>query len=338
MSSGTIVVPAVRFLDYISYLTPLFPKGSSTVPIGIDVTGNILTLTCTQGCYFQSTIEISNADNIVKTATVLYCNVTEFVPSVGELYLEFLPFGLKVSGSGFDVVFPHAYSLINKVKFPDVDYETIPTTGYTAGLKYLLNMNLSSIYMSEKPIHIYRDVSVLKYPSMYVQVRTVGLPFYGTVTPEHVKLICRFAGTEVYADNPDYLLFRRNDSYLQVPRKTLSEENTFLRNMEGLSDPVTLDFDKYLERLRVMNKVGKANVNLALHKEGLSTSVSFDNITLTDHINKTDSEVVKAFHLPMAVWLSVVKACGSGYVQILYRSDVVCLRTQYIIILVRVLA
>lgn len=339
MSTGTVIVTAGRFKEFLSDLTPLFPKGSKTIPIGVEVIGNMMTLTCTQGCFYQTILDVNNLDNASHQATILYCNILDFIPTVGDVRLTFSPAGLRLFGEGFDITLPNGYSLVKTIDFPTEDYTPITTGSYIPGLKNLVDMNLSGIYMYEKPITIYRNTAVLKYPNLYAMVKTDSLPFYGVITPEHAKLLCRFGGTSVNDKEPESLIFRRGTSILEIPRKTVNEENNFLSLMEGLSEPININFDSYLERLRTMAKIGeKGHCKLTLFEDGLKTSVNANSIVLADAIGKCGGKLLHVFELPLSMWVMLVKAAGSGQVQILYRSDVVCLRTQSIIMLIRVLA
>ena len=88
-----------------------------------------------------------------------------------------------------------------------------------------------------------------------------------------------------------------------------------------------------------MSKLGDVTYcKLTLFEDGMRTEVSSTAFTLTDYIGKCSGEILGVFKLPLSMWMTMVRAAGSGKVQILYRSDVICLRTQFVIMLTRVLA
>lgn len=339
MSAGTVTIKAINLVDFVSSIISLFPKGSTTIPIGVSLGGDTITFTCTTGCYYQAEYDVSNPDNVSKSMTVMFCNIVDYLPTIEDIAISFQSRAMNISGAGFEISLPMGYSLVNKLDFTGYQFETIVGKQYIAALKDLMSLNLSGIYMHEVPVNIYRNVSVIKYPNLMAMSRTEGLTFSGSIIPDHVKLLCKFSGGEVCDSDEDSLIFRRGNSYLQLPRKRLYEENTFLRQMEGLSEPYNISFSGYINRLRAMSKLGNnAKCKLVLLNDGLKTTVSTNSIVLTDKIGKCQDKVVKTFELPITVWSMIVKALGNGTVQILYRGDVLCLRTQYLIILTRALA
>lgn len=339
MSAGTVTIKAVNLVDFVSSIISLFPKGSTTLPIGVTIEGDTITFTCTTGCYYQAEYAINNPNNVSKSMTILFCNIVDYLPTTDEIAITFQSRSMEFSGAGFEISLSTGYSLVNKLDFSRYQFETIVGKQYIAALKDLMSLNLSSIYMHEVPVSIYRNVSVIKYPNLMAMSKTDGLTFSGSIIPDHVKLLCKFSGDEVCDTDEDSLIFRRGNSYLQLPRKKLYEENNFLRMMEGLSEPYNLSFTGYINRLRAMGKLGtNAKCKLVLLNDGLKTTVSTNSITLTDKIGKCQDSVVKTFEMPITVWSMIVKALGNGTVQILYRGDVLCLRTQYLIILTRALA
>lgn len=337
MSSG-ITVRAYVLRKALSDVSPLFPSGSHTIPMLFKLSGSDLTICCTTGCIYVNTLEVSNPDNENWEITVIYKNLLDFIAKEGQVTLSHAPHGLDLSNASFAVTLPAGYSVITPPELPNVGYRDVTHTGYIPGLDKLVNMGLGNLYSVDKPIHMYGQVSVLKFPNVQVQARTPGLDVNALMAPEHVKLLTRFNPEAWYTNNMDILILRRDRAYLELPIEAVREENNFVKQMDGLSEPVTIDLDGYLDKLRSMSKVSpRGRCKLVILNTGLETTVSQDNLTLSTYIGSRDGKVLSATYLPVPLWLSMVKAADGTQAQVLYKGDIVCLRTQAIIILARAL-
>lgn len=337
MSSGVSVGTFV-LRKALGDISPLFPSGTHTVPVLFQLRGNALLMACTTGCLYINTLSVSNTDNESWEATVVYKNLLDFLPKDGSVTITHAPFGLNFRGEGCSIDLPVGYSIITPPEIPNGDYADVTSNGYVSGLRYLIGMNLGTLYAADKPINLYGDIAVLKYPNIQIQVRTPGLGLFATLAVEHVRLLMRFEPEEWYTNNVDMLVLKRKQAYLELPMEPISEENKFVELLAGMSDPITLDFEHYLDKLRSMQKTSaRGRCKLVLRESGLTTSVSHENITISTTMGDEESKVVSTLYMPMDLWLAMVRAAGSGKAQVLFREDVLCLRTQAIIIVVRAL-
>lgn len=319
-------------------INPLIPKGAKDMAVLFELKGSTLTIAHTTGCVYKSELAVSNPENSIETAIVMYKNLSDFIPNNGEIDIEIEAFGITLSDEDFTIQLPRGYSEIHLPDFPDVSYTTIETNTFTQGLLDLLNLGLANLYSVDKPIHVYGDISVLKYPNMQAQARTQGLPFKGLITPEHAKLLARFHPQEFYTDGTETLYMRKQGAYLVLPIQPLIEDNNFLNLMSRVDNPVTLSFDKYVDQVRSMAKLGKKLVcTITIYSDGILTKASADNVSIEAKTNVIGGEVLKVVQLPIDLWLALLKVVGNGKAQILYGEDCICLRTYSIILLVRAL-
>ncbi|MCM1218882.1 MAG: hypothetical protein NC548_30740 [Lachnospiraceae bacterium] len=338
MSSG-LTVGIWKFRQALSAIVPLFPSGTHVVPVLFRLSNEDLLLVCTSGCVYSDTLTVSNPDNENWEVTVMYKNLLDVLPTDGQLNIMYTSFGIELVGGSCTVQLPKGYSIITPPKFPDSGYTRIPESSlFRNGLRTLVGMGLGSLYLQDKPVHLYGQVALLKYPNVQVQVRVPGLDMYMMLAPEHVKMLSGFNPSEWYTNGVDTLILKRDGAYLEMPMEPLHEENHFVELLNGMSVPVTLDLEHYLDKLRSMSKANpRGRCKLVIREKGLTTSVSQDNITIETTIGDIGSKVINAVYIPMPLWLTMVKAAGSNMAQILYQGDVICLRTNAIIIVAHAL-
>lgn len=338
--STELTVNSKALLQALNVISYLIPKGINTVPLGVTLKDNVLRLTCKAGCIYTNDITVENMDNKEYSISVLYHNIVPLVPTSGNMCLEFTQAGLSMHNDYFETLLPVGYSIVTEVddKIKCGYFQPVSNQAYKVGISKLLNMNLDKLYERVKPIYVFRDISVLKYPNVHVQVRTTGLPFTGILDIEHAKLIEKFDPSEVCSQNRDMLVLRNENAYLQLPINSNVGENTFTKLMDDLANPVTLDLTGYLERMRNASKLApKASCRITLYESGLKSTISVENVTTSISTGDTTTKVVQVVTLPIQVWLTFLKAVGSGMVQFLSGGQKLCMRTQSIIILAHVI-
>lgn len=322
----------------LSDLTPLFSKGSSIVPVGFSVNKSVLTIVCNNKCSYLNSIELDEEVIGVQEVVVQYKNILDYLPNTGTIDIEIQSNGIYLSNESVSLTLPAGYSEYKTIETKGLNFKPIVSTGYLSGLKALLNCNLVSLTKMEKPITVYQQLSVVKYPQLLVQARTMGLPFSGVFTPELINLIVKFQPTEVCDDSPTFVLFKRKDAYLQVSREPVTSANNFMDYMKDLSDPIQFDMQGYAEKVRCMTKLGNnCECTVVLHSNGLSSSITQEGVTVSNKLGDCNSEVKKVFKLPIGIWNLCIRALEDSTAQILYGGDKVCLRTQSIIIIARVM-
>lgn len=319
----------------LSQIVPLVPKGTMYVPLGLHVHNNLLVVTCLQGCVFQSHIPVDS--NEIMSASIMYRDVTPLLPRSGDVTLKFATNFLELAASGVSVSFSSSYSVVAEQEFEEYDYTDMLSEDYLYNLRTLLGMNLDSIYKAVKPIHSYGKVSLLKFPNTIVQVRTSGLPINCTLDAEHVKLLLRFRPTKVHRDG-FMITFLNNSAVLQLPCKDNVDGNNFTDMLTDLGEPIVLNIDGYLEKVRNLSKaLPKGKCTIVVHKEGVNTKLSADNTHANVSVGDAHSEVLQVVSLPTQIWLAFLKALGNSKIQILVGGGKLCLRNNSLVILTRVL-
>lgn len=337
MSAG-IRVSAYILRKVLNDISPLFPTGTHTIPVLFKAVGSELTIACTTGCNYLNTIAVHNEDNLHWETTVSYKNLLDFIKD-GMITVEQTQFGLDIVGDDFKVQLPVAYSTVTIPKLEDVSYNLVDSKGYLSGFRNLLNMGLAQVLSAEKPIHVYSGVSVLRYPNIQAQVRTPGFDCTMVIAPEHAKLLVRFEPEEyAFSKTDSALLLRRQNATLALPISMQREENHFTEFLQGMSEPVTVQMGGFLVRLRSMSKLSpRGRVKLVIRESGVEASVQNDNAVISTALGDIESKVLTALHVPMPLFLAMVKVIGDSTAQFLYKEDLLCLRTQFIIIVTRAL-
>ena len=335
MSSGILIdVKVLR--SCLEDLRPMFGKGNNLIPVLFKVKGNTLTVCCTSGCVYVNKLPITNESGISTELTAQYRNILDFLPKLGIVNLAIESYGLVISGEGTQIQLPVGYSIITEpesynVSFIDVDARTFPV-----GINSLLNIGLSGIYKVEKPFNIYGNISVIKYPNVIAQARTPGLSVGVTLTQDYAKLLSKFNPDKVYSNGVDSLVLKRDSATLELPAEPLKEENDFLKYMEGLSVPIRLNVEHYVDRLRNMNNLGNnVRAKITIFDDGVRVTAEQDNVSIAYDLGDCSGKLQRVFYLPMLLYMSVVKALGNTTVEFLYGKEILCLRSPSLIIIAR---
>ena len=333
--STVVDVKACDLRKCLQYLNPLFPKGTIEVPLGVNLSKGVLTITCQTSCIFQAKLQCDSED--AASCTVIYfstiCNI---LPSEGFISFEFIPSGLLLTGTDFEVTLPLGYSTIGVYDFGEHYYQNIVSKDYISTCTSILNMGLDKLYAKPKPISIHKDISVLKYPNTWVQIRSIGLPFACMLDPAHLQMLCKFEPTKVSSDEHDALILVNDYATVKMPCKSDIEDSKIKDFVYKCDKVVNVNLEGYLDKLRSASKFdAKLKCRITLYEEGVKTTLSLSNVTMSVGSGNLQSKVLTTFHLPLQVWLSFVKALGNGLVQLLYGGDIICMRNQSLIILTR---
>lgn len=330
-------VSCVSLRDCLSNLLPLFDKGSAIIPVGLKIQNNELTVICNNKCSFKDIIPVECDESGYAEVVIQYKNIIDYLPNIGSVEFEINNRGLFINHPDVSLTLPAGYSEYKELNISGLEFKPIVSTGYLSGLRCLLNFNLSSITKMEKPITVYQQLSVIKYPQLVAQTRTLGLPFSGVFTPDLINLMVKFQPTEVCDDNPACVTLKRNKAYLQIPREVVNADNNFMSYMTDLQNPIQLNFEGLNDKLRCMAKLGTGlECHVTIHEKGLSCSVLKEGTSITSKIGDCSSGVSHVFKIPLSIWNICVRALDSDTAQILYGGGKVCLRTQSIIIITRV--
>lgn len=333
--SAKLKLQAKDLKQCFSSLSLIAAKGSQLTPVSLKLANNKLTFTCLQGCVVQSTLEVNCGDSL--DIVFMYYDVTPVLPSVDEVYLEIDNDHLSVSGPTFSCAFPNGYGDPVTYDFSDCSYTKFGDSSYLDGLKTVMGMGLDKLYGKTVPLSVYGDVTVLKHACCYVQTRTIGLPFTAQIEAEHAKIITKLLPWEVSTSQKDTLVFRKQNTILQIPCRYGIPANNFTEFLKDMRPKCRVTLGSFYLRLRDMSKVStKTKCSLVGYKEGLSITLTVENANSSIIIGKEADDIQFVFDFPIQVLLTFIKALGSGVVEILTGGDLICFRTQSLIILVRV--
>lgn len=335
MSAG-ILIEARALRSCFEDLRPLFGKGNNLIPVLFKIKNDKLTVCCTSGCIYLNKLAINNENNVSSEITAQYRNILDFLPKSGMLNLNIEAYGLLISGEGTEIKLPVGFSLITEPEQKNITFTPVESQNFRVGLTSLMNVGLSTIYKVEKPINIYGNLSTLKYPNVVMQARTPGLPIGVTITQDFAKLVARFVPEAIYSNNIDTLILKRGDAYLEIPAEPLHEENDFLKHMIGLSEPIRLDVEHYVDRLRNMNSLGNnVRAKVSFYTKGVRVTAEQDNVAIVSDLGECYSELCKVLYFPMVLYMSMIKALGNTTVEFLYGKEIICLRSPSLIIIAR---
>lgn len=310
-------------------------KGSQLTPVSLKLADNKLIFTCLQGCVVQTYIEVPYDEKI--EMVFMYYDVTPILPSIDSVFLEIESEQLTISGPTFSCAFPMGFGDATCYDFSDCTYTKFGDVKYLDGLKTVMGMGLDKLYGKDVPLSVYGDVTVLKHACCYVQTRTIGLPFTAQIEAVHAKILTKLLPWEVSTSQQDTLVFRKQNTILQIPCRYGIPGNNFTEFLKGMVPKCKITLGSSFLRLRDMSKVStKTKCSLIGYKEGLSVTLSVENANSSIIIGKDDGDIQFVFDLPIQVILTFIKALGSGVVEILTGGDLICFRTQSLIILVRV--
>ena len=335
--SSVVTLDAYALYSTLNTLTPIMPKGSSCMPLGLHMQKGILTIVCIQGVVYQAKLEV-NDELAVGNATIMYHDISSIIPKVGELSLEFTQSGVTISCDEFEASFSMGYSAVEEQDFSTAQFSPIKSSSYVEGLRRILNMNLEKLYNTIAPIAIHSEISLQRFQNVWVQVRSIGLSFDALLDSEHVKLLTKFVPKEVCTSVTGTLIFRNSKGILQVPCSNDNESGQITDLMKDLGEPVTVNVSSYLERVRQASKVNpKSHCKITLYKEGVKTTVSHENTNISLVAGKASNEVLAVTQMPMQVWLTFLRGLDSDVIQVLAGGGKICLRTQSTIIIARAL-
>jgi len=335
--SSVVRLKASNLRKVLTTIKPLFPKSTTEIPLGLQMSNGKLNIVCLQGLVFQSTIPVDDV-LALNTATILYHDISTLLPSEGDIDIEFTPTHIYVYAKDFDVKFPVGYSVVEEQDFSKLAFSSINNSGFVEGFSRLLNMNLEKLMNQVSPIVVRNGLALQRFHNIWVQVRTTGLTFNAVLSTDHIKLLNKFVPSEVCTSIPGTLVFRNSTGILQLPCKPDNDTSKVTELMNDLGEPVNLHIRSYLERVKQIAKLDtKAHCNITLYKEGLKTTVSNNQVELSVKLGNTEHDVLQVCKLPIQLWITLLRGLDADIIQVLIGGGKICLRTGSTVILARVL-
>lgn len=322
--------------SYLKTVALVMPKGTNTIPLGITLQNNKFSIVSDAGGIYTEMSEVVASKDACQV-TCLYCDMASLL-SGEETEFEIDQYGVIMRGPGYETTFPIAYSSIERIDKSDVSFKQVHDNGYIDSLKTILRINPEKLFSSVHPVTVYGDISLLKYPSMYVQARTMSLPFTAVFDLSHIRIITAMCPTEVSTDFSDSALFKRDSVLVQLPCKYLVEENNFLSMLSDMESASLVDITDHQNRLRDSVKFkGHLSCKIAIYPNGLRTTITTENASIAVLTGETTREPILTCTFPYQVWIAILTALGQGQVQILTGGQKLCLRTQSLAILTSVI-
>lgn len=317
-------------------LTPLFPQGSKEIPVGFHFSGYQLTIVCLQSVVYQAQLELQ--ESLTSYCTIMYNNIAPLLEKTGFVKLEVTPVSLIIHGGDFDVEFPFGYSNVEEQDIPSEGYKPITQSMYYTGFRAILNIGLDKLYKLDPPIQLNEGIAVQKFPNVWLQVRTPGLPICTTIDRTHLKLIQNFNPQAVCDEVPGVLTFMNRNAVLQIPCKAANSSSSVTDLLSDMDSEITLRLGNYYERLNVATKVsGNTPCKISIREDGITTTVMSNGVQVSLSCGANEGEFLNAVQLPLQLWMAFLKGIETNTFQILVGGDKICLRTQNLIIVTHVL-
>lgn len=333
--STTITVPSRDLRDCFSTLALIAHKGSQLTPASLILQNGKLTFICLQGCVVQSSLSVP-CDEIANLVFMFH-DVTPIMPPSGNVDVALFDYGVVVTGEDFSCQFPLGYSDVTEYDFSECRFTQIENNAYLDNLRIILAMNLDKLYGKPVPFTLFENVAVVKHSCCYIQTRTYGIPFQAQIDPEHIKMLIRLKPYEVSDTIPDTLVFRKGSNVLQIPCRSRVDENDFMLYMEQLKVVGTVSASKLYERVNYSSKIGsKSRCRIHVTESGIKITTNSDNASSSVSNGDMSKEITFTAMFPIPVLLAFFRAIGDSQMEILAGGELFCLRTQNLIILVRV--
>lgn len=337
--STVITLPNKKLYGVLLDLSGMFPKGSAEMPIGIHVKNGKFKVVCLQGIVYQATLDLDDEYfDINIDTTILYHDICVMLDKDSSTDISFEPTVVSFTGYDFQADFQLGYSSVEEQHFDDVIYKDITNQSYVEGLKTLNKAGLDKLYKLFEPVIIDNDIALQKYPNTWIQVRAIGLSFEAVLDIEHTKLLTKFKPSAYSDDLAGSILFKNNRAILQLPAKNNNSTGNILDLMKDFDTCVTLDIEKYVERIRAASKITTApHCKITVFEKGLKTTIRQNNSEVSVSTGNTSGLVKKVCHIPLLVWMTFLKCLDAKIIQVLTGGDNLCLRTQSTIIVTRAL-
>lgn len=332
---SSVSVSAKALYDCFSTLALVSPKGES--PVSMVLTHTSLVFKSVSGCSFQGMVPVASEDE--DSRTILWYNVCPLIPKDGDLTFDIEASLVSVRGDGVSFSFSTGYSEAVDLDLSRNQFIRLESNSYETGLQCIQAMSFDKLYGRTPPINVYGDVAVVEYPSLYLRVRTTGLPFNAAIDNEHAKVLLRFKPKEIAVNTTDSsIVLKRNGIMLELPCKLEPDESEFLSYLKGMRVVCRLEVEDFALQLSCLAKVSrKTECHLTLTESGLQVDANSGFSSVAVSVGDVTNTVLLSCRFPTEVLLAIFNTLGKGLVEILIGGDLLCLRTQTVAILTRVL-
>lgn len=317
-------------------IKPLIPKGQATMPLRISLSGGILSFTVRGVCNYESKVKVDTDD--VAEVTVTYINIADYIKSNSECELDVTNNGMQISCADFSSFMVPAYSVLEELKLPDIQYKSIENSSLVTALNTLSGTGIDGFYRKSSPIEVYERLAILKYPNIYVQLRAPDMDSSFAITQDCAKIISLFNPKEYAIASSDTVVFKKYDTLLAVPIKLVQPGVSVKDVIKENSYSLKLDVGEFTGKIGTLRKLKVDRADVVLKKAGISATVSAQMSKITVSTGDAESDYVASFALPVDLLHICFRLLGDSLAEILYKEGILCLRTPNIAIAVRVLA
>ena len=338
MAATSIRLKSSDLIRVCNLLKHLIPSGSATMPIGLYLRNNVLSIYCTQRCRFKADLALIDKVEAEYAVTVLYTDIKGLLTSGESVTLTFEAYGVELESSSFTCMMTLGYSTVEPFEEPDIVFSDITSQDYLIGLRNISTAysGLINIYKHETLIDCYGNACVLALPNVIIKARTSAFGVTGRIAIDYIKLIAALCPTQ-YTICGNKLWFSSNGIYINVPLSNQVNDDLTSQLISSMSEPHTVNLEHYSDKLRMLTTINKnAHCTITLYENGMATSASVENITTSVKTGKCDN-VVKVVSLPLRLWTFLLKLADSETAQYLVGKDTICLRTKDIVIVTRAL-
>lgn len=313
----------------------LIPKGEKSIPVRVTVSDGVLSLLVRGVCTYTTSIKVDSDESV--DVTVNYMSIAEYIDSSAVSTLEVTPSGLKFESEGFTSFMVPAYSTIDSLEMPEVEFKSLENSSLVSAMHTLASSGLDGLYKKSVPIEVYNGIAILKYPNIMVQLRAPVMDIKFAMTTECARIVQSFAPKEYAVVSSDTIAFKSYNSILLVPIKIVPDGISVKDVIYEDGFKLRFDTEGFLNKLSTLRKLGIDRSEIILNENSVTVrnSVSMSSIEIT---LGNGGKYVTAFNLPTELLYIIFRLVGNAFAELVYKEGVLCLRTQTIAIATHVLS
>lgn len=316
-------------------MATLIPSGTKSVPLGVDVSSGVLSLTCNGTCNCEETIRVDT--DVSLSVTISYSAIHDYIPSGEDIHLTVQDNGISFKSSKIERFFKTAYSVVSKLNYKLPTMNPIDGQNAVHRLTPLVRTQLANIYKKEMPISTHEGIAMLKYPNIWIQVRLPGFPCSCTFTQDCVRTLVSFGPKKYGIYSNDTIVFTRDNATLFVPMRECTELANVSTLLPENPHVVRMYVSPKADIVKLLKMFDCKTIRVTLVEQGCTMSGACLDGSVTIPMGNSDGEYVCSYELPTELLTLILGFFSDTVAEFLYKEGILCVRNQDTAIAVRVL-
>lgn len=316
-------------------MSSLLKKYDRAKVFGIEATKDKITFTVDTGISYTRSIDvISGSEMINMSLTVLFADISHFLPARSEITLDITQFCVRVIAPGATMTLQIGESIVapyvpRRGALVDLDYAAIRG----AYKVFSGTADLQKAYGRDFAITMYGDYALMRSPTLWIRTKSQGL--VSILSMEQLKSIVTFQPD--FVEESDRLEFHKGNAILSIPKLAPTEADKFNEHINGMKLTTLLRMSGVVkELLEVKRAFGVGEAQIHLHKEGFHMSMSKGGITLEESYNVSGDSVF-SFRYMLDIFIMCLNILGEDVdINIYTKEGLVCLESTATSILISV--